>query len=465
MERTERWQGEDQAWWYEVRRADPDRRRYLREAWIGARAAWRATRDVTQTRYVFEAIGNFPVHDVLVWGGRRLRFLRDPRFVALHARRTVPDLTTPTVLKMLETHAPGTLGHTYARFVEAWRLDNMIASWSHLDLDDPVQYLIHRTVLIHDLIHFILGYAPIDKVGEQEVEAFLLAQTGGWNHVIFLGGYFLHMAQHDLSSIRRERVLRHWREAYAYGKRAANLMLVDWEDQMSRPIDEVRRELKIDERPYVGPPPKQAKPRATPRLAHVVLNVKDRAATERFYTEVFGYRVAGRDDRLGVTFLTAGDDHHTVAVQECVSFGPLSGPRSAVRNARRGLSLLRSRLRGERSEDTGLRTALPPWAIVRASLRPGLNHMGFRVADEAELGEYVRHLRDRGVRIVWAVNHADMVQGVYFRDAGGNVCEIFCDGARVPEVLERIRAGEIPEGDETRDIATYELDLDALAGV
>ena len=90
--------------------------------------------------------------------------------------------------------------------------------------------------------------------------------------------------------------------------------------------------------------------------------------------------------------------------------------------------------------------------------------MGFRVADEAELGAYVQRLRDTGVRVEWAVNHADMVKGIYFRDAGGNLCEIFCDGARVPEVLERIRAGEIPEGSDAVDIATYELDLDRIAG-
>ncbi|MCA9771935.1 MAG: VOC family protein, partial [Myxococcales bacterium] len=426
--------------------------------------ALRATRDVSQTRYVFEAMGNFPIYDILNWGSRRLPLLRDPRFIEFHRRRPMPDLTTGAVLKMLETHAPETLGYEYARFVESWRLDNMIPSWSHLDLDDPVQFLIHRVVLVHDLIHFILGFPPVEKLGEQEVEAFLLAQTGAWNHVLFLAGYFLHALRSEPRNVVGQGILRRWREAYAYGKRAENLLLVDWEALMDRPIEDVRRELRVDERPTVRAPRPKAAPQATPRLAHVVLNVPDRAATVRFYTEVFGYRLAGCDDRLGVTFLTAGDDHHTIAVQECVSFGPRSGPKSLLANLRRGASLLRSRIRGERSAETGLPTALPPWAIVRASLRPGLNHMGFRVADEAELGAYVQRLRDTGVRVEWAVNHADMVKGIYFRDAGGNLCEIFCDGARVPEVLERIRAGEIPEGSDAVDIATYELDLDRIAG-
>ncbi len=54
------------------------------------------------------------------------------------------------------------------------------------------------------------------------------------------------------------------------------------------------------------------------KLGHVVLKVKDLAASERFYTQVMGFEVTDRyPDEMqpgGMVFLRCATDHHTVAL-------------------------------------------------------------------------------------------------------------------------------------------------------
>jgi catechol 2,3-dioxygenase-like lactoylglutathione lyase family enzyme len=54
------------------------------------------------------------------------------------------------------------------------------------------------------------------------------------------------------------------------------------------------------------------------RLGHVVLNCKDLAASEKFYTDVLGFRVSDRYPETmvpgGMVFLRCATDHHTVAL-------------------------------------------------------------------------------------------------------------------------------------------------------
>ncbi|HEY7062658.1 MAG TPA: VOC family protein [Chloroflexota bacterium] len=54
------------------------------------------------------------------------------------------------------------------------------------------------------------------------------------------------------------------------------------------------------------------------KLGHVVLNCKDIAASERFYTEVLGFQVSDRYPESmvpgGMVFLRCATDHHTVAL-------------------------------------------------------------------------------------------------------------------------------------------------------
>ena len=54
------------------------------------------------------------------------------------------------------------------------------------------------------------------------------------------------------------------------------------------------------------------------KIGHVVLNVSDLAAAERFYTEVLGFEVSDRYPETmvpgGMLFLRCNTDHHGVAL-------------------------------------------------------------------------------------------------------------------------------------------------------
>ena len=174
-----------------------------------------------------------------------------------------------------------------------------------------------------------------------------------------------------------------------------------------------------------------------PRLAHVVLNVPDVRAALDFYVGFLGYAEVAVDEQLGVHFLSAGDDHHTIALGECLP----RGPRALLRLHRmvpRLLRLIRTRLSDERSA-AGRRRVRPSLAAIGMALRPGLQHLGFRVESEAELERLYRAMRERGIRVRWAVNHGDMIKGLYVHDGNGNMVELFADGARGREILDLAR--------------------------
>ena len=424
-------------WTDTVRRADPAHRRPLREAMIALGALRRTARDTGDTAAVFEVLENFPVRDVLAWHGRRLAVLDDPRLATLWRDRSMPDLTTAGARRLL-TLPRGTLGHEYACWFTARGLDNLFLE--NFEPTDPGSFLMKRTAHLHDLFHFVLGYDPYDPIGEMEIEAFLLAQTGGLNHVLFLMGYAAFLLRSNPAELRR--ALPRLRDARRLGRTAEPVLLQRWEALLVRPLDQVKRELGIAGRPEAPTHP----PPSPPKLAHTVLNVDDLARAEEFYRRVLGYQVSGRDPVLGAVFLTDGDDHHTIALQE----RPRATLASLRRGARRLATMVRARQRGTRSAE-GQRRAVPPWPVIRAALRPGLNHTGYRVASETDLRAYVRRLRAWGARVVWAVNHADLIRAIYVVDPAGNLIELFVDTT----------ASAAP-GSTVDDVPTFDLDRRAL---
>lgn len=115
----------------------------------------------------------------------------------------------------------------------------------------------------------------------------------------------------------------------------------------------------------------------SPRLAHLVLNVRDMARSEKFYTQVLGFRVTSQEPGM-TTFLSSDESSHTIA------------PMDAGSDA--------SRL--------------------------GRYHFAFQVDSPQELREFYDHLVERKVRIVGTGNH-EISQGIYFRDPDGNDIEVF----------------------------------------
>lgn len=175
-------------------------------------------------------------------------------------------------------------------------------------------------------------------------------------------------------------------------------------------------------------------PVKTPRLAHVVLNVPEIDDALAFYTGFLGYTVVAEDKQLGVYFLSAGDDHHTIALGECLP----RGPRALFRLPRmlpRLVNLVRARFTDERSA-TGQKRVLPSLGAIRMAMRPGLQHIGLRVESEDELRRMYEAMKARGIKVQWAVNHGDMIKGIYVGDGNGNMIELFVDGARGREVLD-----------------------------
>lgn len=437
-------------WVSRIRRVEGPGRNLLKEAWISLTATYAVSKDTSKTEHAFEAIENFPAVDLLRWNAKHLPILNDPIFIAMYAKRAIPDLSTEAALKMRALPS-GTLGHEYAGFVARFGLDN--AFLSYLVIDEPGKFLAYRIGHMHDLFHFILGYQPFETIGEMEVEAFLLAQTGAANHVLFLAGHLMYLMRNERRKFPA--AMRRIRQAYADGKRAKNLILAGWETLFQRPLKDVKEELGIAHRPTWGLD--VGRKVKSPELAHVVFNVPERSRVQRFYRELFDLEISATDPRLGVTFMTDGTDHHTLALQESWPLDPVGFVSALGKNAKRGLSLLKARNSGAVSA-SGQKTVVPPVNIIRAGMKTGMNHVGYRVETEADLKEYYLRLKASGIQVDWAVNHGDMMKGIYFRDPAGNYCEIFCDGDSVKAKQAQIKTGASVADMKVDDLFNFEMD-------
>ena len=133
------------------------------------------------------------------------------------------------------------------------------------------------------------------------------------------------------------------------------------------------------------------------RLGHVVLNVRDLAASVRFYTEIVGLEVSDYiEDQMA--FLRCGHDHHDLALAQI---------------------------------DRGA----APAANTYTPGRPGLEHFSYELASLAEIEEAARFLQSRGIEIVRGIGKHGPGENLFlvFKDPDGNYVEYYADMVQVTD--------------------------------
>jgi hypothetical protein len=147
---------------------------------------------------------------------------------------------------MLEALPAGTLGRTYADFVSREQLtaDGLVdaseAERSRRNYGWERRLLQDRLRDSHDLMHVVTNYGR-DLVGEAALLAFSFAQTlnPGVGFIVAVAWY----------KAGRGKVRGLIVDGFRRGRRAAWLPAFDWEAPCSRPLDDVRRELRIEVAP------------------------------------------------------------------------------------------------------------------------------------------------------------------------------------------------------------------------
>jgi len=125
------------------------------------------------------------------------------------------------------------------------------------------------------------------------------------------------------------------------------------------------------------------------RVGHLVLTVSDVERSRRFFEEVLGLPVVGRNERGMLFFSTdVKDNHHMLAL--------VPGKPGAAKPQRDHI---------------------------------GMQHVSFELGSFGELQDAYRRLKESGVPIEYTTFHG-VTKSVYFFDPDGNRLEVYCN---VPE--------------------------------
>jgi ubiquinone biosynthesis protein COQ4 len=212
--------------------------------------AWKALQllltnpdDTQQVFVMIDALsGNSP---------RRLlaRFVKDGTGAKLLAGRSnvLDKLQDRQFLRSLPA---GSLGRAYLHFVESEGItaDGLVDASRVRDgsevLDADLEYLRQRMRDTHDIWHAVTGYKG-DLIGEASLLAFSFAQTRNPAIGLIVAAALVRGAEYGV----RRQVLR----GLLRGVRARWLVAVDWEQALARPLEDVRRELRVGAPPAYVP--------------------------------------------------------------------------------------------------------------------------------------------------------------------------------------------------------------------
>lgn len=150
------------------------------------------------------------------------------------------------------------------------------------------------------------------------------------------------------------------------------------------------------------------------RIGHVVIKVHDLERSRKFYTGVMGLTEMAIMPEIKMAFFASnGRDHHEIAVVEVGANAP---------EAKAG--------------------------------QIGLNHIAFRMADEARLRDAYGELKANDINIIAVADHG-VTKSIYFHDPDGNTLEVYCDNP--PE--HRAKFANPYAGSEKLDFAKAEMGL------
>ena len=213
------------------------------------RRAWRALQaliaDPQRTDQVFE------ITDALAGQSFERayeRFRQHPQGQRLLTER--PSLLqTLANREALQALPSGSFGRCYAEFMQAGNLTpealveaENVAEQRHTPrpADADRQFYGDRIRDMHDLWHVLTGYG-MDEAGEAANLAFSLGQipTFGIGLIVVAAAV---IGPKNLTFYWQRYLFRAWRR----GRRAALLTVVPYEELLARPLDDVRRELRIE---------------------------------------------------------------------------------------------------------------------------------------------------------------------------------------------------------------------------
>jgi ubiquinone biosynthesis protein COQ4 len=202
-------------------------------------------KDKEDTALVFKIFESLPSRD----------FLPRVRDLALSERGEFLRATEPCLPDILDDHAAlrrtpkGSLAHAYCDFMEAEGLSaaGLVAEYDRAGrpaYPDLVEWFINRSRDTHDLFHVLTGYGR-DALGEQCVLLFTHGQSPSQGHLLI--GYAGAANIRSMVKGSAAPVMGAVREAHRTGKGAPQLMAQPIRHLLERPLEDVRRELRIPE--------------------------------------------------------------------------------------------------------------------------------------------------------------------------------------------------------------------------